>query len=283
MTTLDPELLEGARNAVRVCLNVHEGDRVLIVTDEDTLAVGEALLQEAVATNAVADSLCLEEYGARPLRELPPDLGRRIVAFAPSVTFLAISSQEGELTMRGQFGRLAYREIGARHAHMPTITPAIVREGLRVDYQLVHRITPIIHEKVRGAAEITVRSARGSDLRGRFSDRLRWVACHGLYHNPGEGGNLPEGEVYTCPESVEGVLVADVVGDYFAPKYGLLEEPVTIEIEQGYARDLRCANRRAGSRAPRLCERRRERAARWRIRHRHQCRREGLAREHAAG
>jgi aminopeptidase len=110
--------------------------------------------------------------------------------------------------MRGQFGRVAYGRTGARHAHTPSITPAIMREGLRVDFHLVSEITSAVRE----AQVIHMQSARGSDLRRQFMGRHKWVACRGLYHNPGEGGNLPEGEVYTCPDSAEGVLVADVVG-----------------------------------------------------------------------
>jgi aminopeptidase len=144
--------------------------------------------------------------------------------------------------MRGQFGRVTYGKTGARHAHTPSITPAIMREGLRVDFHLVSEMTSAVHEAVREAQVIHMQLARGSDLRGRFTGRHKWVACRGPYHNPGEGGNLPEGEVYTCPDSAEGVPVADVVGDHFASKYGLLDDPVLIEIEAGYARHVQCAN-----------------------------------------
>ena len=145
--------------------------------------------------------------------------------------------------MRGQFIDLALGKVGARHAHMPAITPAIVREGLRVDYLLVNRLTTAVHGVLCRASEVRVSSERGSDLLGRFSEARKWVPFGGLYHNPGQWGNLPEGEVFTCPSSVDGTLVADVVGDYFSPKYGVLQEPVAIEFEGGYARKVTCANR----------------------------------------
>jgi hypothetical protein len=52
---LDAELLEGARNTLRVCLNVQASDRVLVVTDDDTNTVGEALHHEALAADAIAE------------------------------------------------------------------------------------------------------------------------------------------------------------------------------------------------------------------------------------
>ena len=239
----DQELLEGARNAIRVCMNVRASDRVLVVTDHDTTTVGDALLHEALATNAIAECIHLEEYGIRPLTELPTDLERRVISFGPSVTYLAVAAKQGEVHMRGQFIDLALGKAGARHAHMPAITPAIVREGLRVDYLMVNSLTTAVHDALRQASEVRVSSERGSDLCGRFSEHYKWVPFGGLYHNPGQWGNLPEGEVFTCPGSLDGTLVADVIGDYFSPKYGVLQEPVTIEFEGGYARKVTCPNR----------------------------------------
>jgi leucyl aminopeptidase (aminopeptidase T) len=238
----DAELLEGARNAIRVCMNVQPGERVLIATDRATLSVGDALLCEAAEAGAVAELFQMEEYGERPFSDLPPAIEERMLSFRPAVTYLAVTAVPGEVNMRGQFAEAALRKVGARHAHMPTITPALMREGMRVDYRKVHRLTTAVHDRLRRARRIHVRSARGSDLLGTFSDRLKWILFGGLYHRAGEWGNLPEGEVFTCPESVDGVLMADVIGDYFSPKYGVLESPVRIEIEQGIARRVACAS-----------------------------------------
>jgi hypothetical protein len=48
-------------------------------------------------------------------------------------------------------------------------------------------------------------------------------------------GNLPEGEVYTAPATLEGRLVADVLGAYFSAQYGVLAEPVTFLIADSIA------------------------------------------------
>ncbi len=76
-----------------------------------------------------------------------------------------------------------------------------------------------------------------------FSPQLRWKPCTGLYHQQGEWGNLPEGETYTCPLDAEGVVAADVVGDYFSRKYGILEEPAIFTVMNGRVARVRCENR----------------------------------------
>ena len=50
----------------------------------------------------------------------------------------------------------------------------------------------------------------------------------------GEWGNWPPGEVYTTPETANGVIIVDgVIGDYFSTKYGALREAVRVEVRDG--------------------------------------------------
>ena len=65
------------------------------------------------------------------------------------------------------------------------------------------------------AKEIKVTSPKGTQITAQFNPEYHWVPCHGLYHQPGDWGNLPEGEVFTCPWKLDGVLVVDVLGDFF--------------------------------------------------------------------
>jgi aminopeptidase len=127
-----------------------------------------------------------------------------------------------------------------RHGHMVSITPQIMREGMRADYNQVHYLTMRVYEMVKKAQTISFTSQKGSKVNARFSPDLKWVPCHGLYHNPGQWGNLPEGEVYTCPASVDGVIVADMLGDYFSPRYGVLKIPVTFVVEAGIVQSVTC-------------------------------------------
>jgi len=238
---IDHELREGAHNAIQTCMNVSSDDRVYIISDEETLLVGQALKEEAIATGAEVALVKLEDFGARPIKEVPDGFIDQILTFSPTVTFFAASAKEGELPFRIQVSlNVAQENKNIRHGHMVSITPQLMREGMRADYNQIHKLTMRVYEVVQNSKSITVTSKKGSDVTAQFSPEIKWIPCHGLYYKPGDWGNLPEGEVYTCPATVNGTIVADVLGDYFSPKYGVLESPVTFDVEDGYVKSVQC-------------------------------------------
>jgi leucyl aminopeptidase (aminopeptidase T) len=196
--TMNNAVREGVRNAVRVCMNVQAQDRVFVLTDDETLDIGQALADEAAATGAAVEMRRLGEYASRPITTLPEGLVPDIEAFGPTVSFFAAGSQKGEVAFRMKLGAYLRQVLKVRHGHMPTITPRLMREGMRADYRQVHALTMQVYERVQQAKTIRVTSPKGTDLTARFSPDLKWIPCHGLYHEQGQWGNLPEGEVFTC-------------------------------------------------------------------------------------
>jgi leucyl aminopeptidase (aminopeptidase T) len=221
-------------------MNVTAEDRVFITTDQKTSRIGQALADEVRLTGAACLLATLEDYGSRPFSVAPKQLGEDLVSFIPTVTFFAAESQEGEIRFRMSLTREVFKQLSdldhplPRHAHMVSITPRLVEEGLNADYLEINRITRQVHELVKYAREIQVSSQKGTNITATFNPEYKWVPCHGLYHSPGDRGNLPEGEVYTSPATLDGILVVDVLGDYFSPKYGVLDQPLTIEIQDGW-------------------------------------------------
>ncbi len=233
----DAKFNQGIQNAVNVCMNVTEPDRVMIMTDMETWVIGEALETEVKLTGAEVLLVRLEDYGSRPMTEVPSKLIDDLAEFKPTVTYYAAESQPGEVKMRMGITREIRRITTEndfplpRHGHMVSVTPQLIREGMTADYVEINRITLDILDLVKDAREIHVTSAKGTDITATFNPDYKWVPCHGLYHTSGDWGNLPEGEVFTCPDTLNGVLVVDVLGDYFSPKYGVLDSPITINIE----------------------------------------------------
>jgi leucyl aminopeptidase (aminopeptidase T) len=90
-----------------------------------------------------------------------------------------------------------------------------------------------VWEIVRTAARISVRTALGTDLEATFSSSLKWIPCDGRFWEQGSWGNLPEGETFTCPLSVDGVIAAEELGDWFTEKYRLLSTPVRLIVRAG--------------------------------------------------
>ncbi len=242
ISSIPAELLPGARNAVRTCLAIGAGDRVAILTDGDTERIALALKQEAVEAGAGAEIMMLEDFGQRPFTSIPPALPVALHRYAPTATFYAARGLKGEISFRIPLRHLLIDDLNARHGHMIDIDERLMVEGMMADYGVVSRLVQRVTDLVVPAREIRVTNPKGTDLLVKFTPDLHWKPCPGIYHNQGEWGNLPEGETYTCPLGADGVLVADVLGDYFSRKYGVLEHPVTFSIQGGRVADVICEN-----------------------------------------
>lgn len=230
----DATLRRGAANALGTCLAVGPEDRLVLFTDAATAAIGDALEREARARTEHVWVVRLENLGARPLVALPEGLLERLDAYAPTVSVFAAQGQPGEIRFRIPLGRHLQGVLRTRHGHMIGITEPLMATGMAVDYRRVAEVTERVWERVRGAGTITARNADGTDLVARFAPAVaRWVPWTGLLHRPGDWGNLPEGETFTCPATVDGTLTARLIGDHFARTYGLLDAPLRLTLEGG--------------------------------------------------
>ena len=223
----------GARTAVHVCMNIKAQDRVLFICDEETTPIARLLVEEAANQGACVECAYLEKYGRRPITRFPVALRARLQSFHPTVTFYTAQAVPGEVPLRIALHRFLSESLAARHAHMIGITPALLREGMAVDYYKVAEVTAMVYEQARSTREAHVISPLGTDLTARFAPDRHWVKADGLYHQPGQWGNLPDGEVFTAPLDVNGVIAAEVLGDFFSRKYGVLQKPVLFCIENG--------------------------------------------------
>jgi leucyl aminopeptidase (aminopeptidase T) len=127
---------------------------------------------------------------------------------------------------------LAY-QLHSRHGHMIGIDDLVMQEGMAADYDKIYRVTRQIHEIVRQVQSISVTTALGTELVATFSASLKWISCDGRYWEQGRWGNLPEGETFTCPQSVDGLIAAEELGDWFTEKYGILSPPVRLVVKGG--------------------------------------------------
>jgi len=244
----DSKFTLGIQNAVQVCMNITVTDRVFIISDQETLEIGQALFSESTDLGAESALILLEDFGKRPLLDVPDKLIGSLVDFKPTVTFYAASSQPGEVKMRMALTRKIRSSFTdhdlpfPRHGHLVSITPQLIQEGMTADYKEINRLTLVVTDLIKDAKTIQVTSEKGTDIIATFDPDYHWIPCHGLYHHAGDWGNLPEGEVFTCPITLDGVMVVDVLGDYFSPKYGVLENPLTIEVKDSFVTNVSCVD-----------------------------------------
>ena len=225
------DLMPGARNAVGTCLAIQPGERVALIADRASGAVAASLEQALAEHQARADCIVIESVTERPMRSAPAAILDALEAADAGI--LCVQPLEGELAARMAIvGAVERRRI--RYAHMIGVTPQIMREGLRADYRLVDRLSQQLCERMRQASKLTVKTSGGTDLVATFDPALAWVKTSGLI-NPRYWSNLPAGEVFTTPASVDGTFVCDgTAGDYFNGKYGSLEAtPLVLQIQGG--------------------------------------------------
>ncbi|MFQ5856915.1 MAG: aminopeptidase [Anaerolineae bacterium] len=238
------DLQTGAQNAICDCLQVQSTDRVVIVSDEATWEIGQALFDEVSKVTDAVRILKIENYGARPLKDFPSQLRQDIEGFSPTVSIYAAQGQAGELeNFRFKLIDLLHHRFRCRHAHMINITREIMRDGMSVDHNLLYEITQKVYELVCGAREIKVASKKGTDFIAKFDPQLKWISSHGKIRHGEPWQNLPGTETYTCPADVNGMVVAEVVGDFFSEKYGYLKVPLTVHIRDGYVWEVESENK----------------------------------------
>jgi leucyl aminopeptidase (aminopeptidase T) len=238
---IDPELIPGARNAIRDCLRLQPDERITIITDEATRDIAVALRSEVEEVGSDHAVFVLENYAPRPLTDMPKAILEDLAQ--SQVSIFCAQSQRGELGSRMQMSDVVNRQH-IRHGHMVNITRQIMLEGMRADFRAVDALSQRLIERARHAERITCRTPHGTDFEGQFSAKLRWLKTSGII-TPEKWGNLPGGEIFTSPANTNGVFVVDgVVGDYLCQKYGdLRETPLTIEVADSRIRNLQCSNK----------------------------------------
>jgi len=238
----DPDLQPGARNAVETCLRLDRSERVTLISDFAAREIAAALVHEIERIGSPYRAFMLEELAERPLRNGMPEEVLEDLSHS-QVSIYAASAGEGELKARIQMTDVVNRHQ-LRHGHMVGITKQIMREGMRADFGQVDALSERLIARARAAREIRVTSLAGTELLGKFSPNLKWIKTSGLI-TTAKWGNLPGGEIFTAPQTVDGRFVVDgVVGDYLGPKYGDIgATPLTIDVVDGRIAALECANR----------------------------------------
>ena len=235
-------LAAGARNAVRACLNIGEQDRVCIIRDVPRSEIAEAIAEEARSAGAEVRLWTMEDHVRRPAASFPGPLADQILGFRPTASLFIGTGLKGELAFRKPMLHLLADELRCRHGHMIGIDDRLMSDGMAGDYDEIYRVTRKVYEIVRHAERINVTTSLGTEMVATFSPSLKWVPCDGRYWEQGRWGNLPEGETYTCPLSVDGAIAAEELGDWFAERYGLLSPPVRFVIKGGRIASVEAAD-----------------------------------------
>jgi len=216
---------KGAAIAVKQCMKIKKGENVLIITDEkmnrylvDSI---EHVCKQQGAKTAVVFIEPLKRNGEEPKKEIA-DLMKEFDA-----EFLITSKSLSHTKARKEACK-----AGARIASMPGVSEfSFTKGGLTADYNIVKKLCLKMFFKIKKAKSIEIKSYNGTDIKLEIGDYAIDID-EGLYHKPGNFGNLPAGEVSTSPNdfSVNGKLVID--------KMGRFGENIVFEIKDSFVENI---------------------------------------------
>ena len=226
----------GARQVAHNCLRISGGEKVVLITDIATREVADAIERAATDVGAEVQLFVMEDFGERP--EHPSD-ETPALAFPDEiadamkgvqVSIYAAGSKDGEFPTfrKPMFGPVT--ECRLRHGHMPTISADIMKSAMCADYSLVQRLSARVWGLVYKITEAHLTTPAGTDLTISLSPHLKWLVDDGLIL-PGKLGNLPAGEVFGSPLSVNGKFVVDgYVGDCYDK---IPSSPISMDVKDG--------------------------------------------------
>lgn len=234
------ELAPGALNAVKICLKIQPHQKVFILTDLRTLQVGLALQRAVQGVGAAVQMEVVEHHVSRPSLRLPDSIMKPLAQ--ADVALYCVYPQKDELPSRAQVVHCVEANK-IKYAHMVGITEDIMCQGMRADFHKVDEVSRSLLRLAQKCRTIHVSSRAGTDLVAAFDPDYHWRKTSGIIEEV--WSNLPGGEIFTFPTSVDGTFVVDgTVGDHFGEKYGVLDKtPMTLTIAGGYLQTATCANK----------------------------------------
>jgi leucyl aminopeptidase (aminopeptidase T) len=202
-------LMIGAKIAVKQCMNVKKGEKILIITDRNMpKELSEALMDAVGETGAQ----CVLKF-MEPLRvngQEPPEEIADLMK-TPDALFLVTSRSLSHTKARRDASK-----AGVRIASMPKVPVFSFTEGgLTADYRVVKELTERMSEKLKDSKTIKITSDNGTNFTTSIEGR-EFFKDDGMIHKKGNFNNLPAGEVATAPveRTSQGVLVIDKMAYY---------------------------------------------------------------------
>ncbi len=225
-------------------MSIGAGDRLVIVTDESRQNIGSAIAACAKSNGVNILYIKLEDFTARPAKDFPITLKENITAFDPTCSIYCAQALPGEFPVfRGPLVNLLTKVLHCRHGHMVGIDERVMLEGMSANYDQIITRTNQIFELVQDAKLIEAKGDE-TEVRVELSSKRFWVPSTGVINSWEKWSNLPDGEVFTCPMRLDGRIAARVVGDEFTAKYGILENPLVVTIENSFITDMQCENKK---------------------------------------
>ena len=222
--------LHGALNILENCGNFSISERTVIVFDAKTKSVANCFSE---AASLLGGNVFLVETPIAKMHGEEPSL-----AAAEAILNADLALGLRDKSMAHTNARLAMTRNGGRYLSLPDYTlQLLVDPSVQVDYAAQFENVLAIADALTKGSKISVVTEAGTDIQmdaaGRFGN-----CCPGFVKNKGDLGSPPDIEANISPleNTANGVVVVD--GSIPFTDFGLLPNPITLEIKDGKISEL---------------------------------------------
>ena len=221
-----------AKNALENVLEASNGERILVICDEQKKDIGKAFASGALALGLWTRLVILEQQ-TEPRTEIPEHL-QEALAQKPQIYVNLLTGNREETPFRIKIIKTETSDHKSRLGHCPGVTLDMLTEGALAltaqDHKRLQNHAGKLMDALEGAVSVHVCSFSGTDLtlsvegRSFFTDtKLDWELMKWM--------NLPTGEVIVAP--VENLMNGKLVCDMAVGGIGKLRQPVEVVVKNG--------------------------------------------------
>ncbi len=217
------ELHHAIISILKDCFKIKKNEKILILADEP---------QCKLAYEFYLKAKCLSK---NPSLHILPKIKNRNYKPTETIKKLLQGSDCALLITSKSISHMQARrkasQSGTRIASMPRVTEAILRRNLVGNYTTLINTSRKLADILTIGKEIHLTTRQGTNFSCSIS-RKKGYSDTGMVHKPGNFSNIPAGEACIGPVqySAQGTLIID--GSF--PEVGLLKNPITVTIKDGY-------------------------------------------------
>jgi len=222
---LRADLVKACLFSLKHNLNLQADEKVLIVTDEKKLPIGDAFKDAALSLSSQVEMKqipVLEFSGQEPPSPVADEMLRADVILLPLSKSLSWTNARRESS-----------EKGARIVSMPGITLETMLRTFPQDYSRIRQRVNRLCDLLDKSESVCVTTEIGTDLTFSIRERKGRGRKGGIYTEIGAWGNLPCGEAFIAP--VEWTAHGIYFVDASHSGLGEIKDPIRIEVQEGNA------------------------------------------------
>lgn len=193
-------LKAGAETIVKQCLDVQNDEHVLVLNDSNEKDLIDALLEvleEEAGLALLKEYEEPENHGDEPPEDVTQAMKDADVVIAPTMKSLSHTDARRKACAND-----------TRVATLPTIGKEIWNGALQSDYERVSEICDKVFGKLEDTDTVRIETPSGTEIEVDIEIDT-FHKSTGLIHDPGDFGNLPDGEVDGAALNANGTLVVD--------------------------------------------------------------------------